>query len=355
MPQPDPNAPESIILGQFSGIKNTVSRERLSPQELETATNIDIDDTGQVRRRRGYTLTLPGEWHSIYGPVGGKTYGVCNGELGIIRSDPSFFPLGVSVGRPPVCYAKVDEETYFSSPDASGVIHLDETVSPWGHTGGQGFWDSPVYTPTDTLGQVGGRLLGDPPLATAIEAFHGRIYLASGKTLWKTELYRFHYVDRIAGFYQFEHDITMLRSVDDGIYVGTEEGLYFLQEERLLMREFKSLKLIRILDVGVLQGSDVVVPIDLVHPGGMQQPTPTGTAVVFLTNDGITAGFNSGECYNLTQGRVALPHGVSAAGLFRQDQGLNSYVAVVDSQGSPTANAKIGDHIDAEIIRAVDQ
>jgi hypothetical protein len=81
----------------------------------------------------------------------------------------------------------------------SGVITLSRDGATVGHTDGQGTWFSPVYTPTDTLGEVGGTLLGDPPKATQIEAYKGRIYLAvEGKTLWATELYRYHYVDRTA-------------------------------------------------------------------------------------------------------------------------------------------------------------
>jgi hypothetical protein len=152
-------------------------------------------------------------WQSIKGPLAGKVYGVKNGVLGIIRPGPVFYTLGVTVGSAPVCYTEVNDEVYFSSAAAAGVISLTETVLPWGATSGQGAWLSPVYTPTDTLGEVGGTLLGDPPKATQIEAYKGRIYLAQGKDLWATELYRYHYVDRTRGFMQFEHEITLVMSV----------------------------------------------------------------------------------------------------------------------------------------------
>lgn len=352
-PQP---VPDSIILQTFDGLKNTVARERLGPKDLETAQNIDLDDTGQVRRRRGFTQVDSAEWHSIWGPTStSKHFGVRNGVLGIIRSGGSFYSLGINIGATACCFTEVNQNIYFSSADMSGIVAPNETVSPWGTTDGQGFWDSPVYTPTDTLGEVGGRYLNDPPVADVIEAFHGRIYLGCKRTIWKTILYGYSFVDKNAGFYQFEDDITMIRAVDDGIYVGTKSGLYFMQEERILMREFKSLKLDKVLDIAVLRGSDVVVPLHLVHPNAMQQATPTGVAIVFYTNAGIMAAFNGGEIYNMTQNRFILPGGVSAAGLFRQDQGANTFVVTVDSAGAPSANARIGDFIDAEIIRAVDR
>jgi hypothetical protein len=349
MPQPDPNLPDSIVLGQFSGLKNTVAPERLAPTELERALNVDIDDAGQIRRRRGQTLKIAGSFHSVKGPLAGKVYGVKDGVLGIIRPGPSFFSLNLAIGTASVCYTEVNEDVYFSSTDLSGVIAQDETVAEWGHTDGQGTWFSPVYTPTETLGEVAGTLLGDPPKATSICAYKGRIYLARGKTLWATELYRYHYIDRTRNFMQFEHEITLLMPVSDGIYVGTTGGLYFIQG---ILGEFK---LQQLTAGAVLAGSGVEVPCQLIHPQARTQDVPTGVCAAMMTNDGVIAGFDGGSCFNLTSGRIAFPPGVSAAGLFREDQGANHYLAAVDSAGAPTANARFGDWVDAEIIRAVDR
>jgi hypothetical protein len=339
VPRPE-ELPESIILGQFTGMKNTVSQERLAPTELERATNVDIDDAGQLRRRRGYDRVIAAPFHSLKS-IGGKVFGVRSGMLGRVLTDYSFISI-VAVGDAPVAYTEVNGEVYFCNTMASGVIGLTDVLSAWGQTDGQGLWLSAVTTPTETLGAVRGKLLGDPIKATEIEAYKGRIYLADGKTLWATELFQYHYIDRTRGFMQFEHDITLLMAVDNGIYVGTVGGLYFIQ-----------VKLSHIGSDAVLAGSGQYVPAELVHPQARNAPIPTGEAAVFMTNSGIVAGFDGGTCYNLTSGTMAFPAGVSAAALFRQDQGANSYIAAVDSAGGPSANARIGDYVDAEIRRAV--
>lgn len=349
MPKPEPDLPDSVVLGTFSGLKNTVAPERLSATDLERALNVDIDDAGQIRRRRGRSLMISGSWHSVKGPLAGKVYGVRNGALGIIQRGPVFTPLYIYVGTSRVCYTEVNEEVYFSSDSMSGVVSQAGTVASWGATDGQGFWDSPVYSPTDTLGEVGGTLLGDPPKATQIEAYKGRIYLAVGKDLWATELYRYHFVDRTRGFIQFEHDITLVMGMDDGLYVGTTGGLYFLQGT------FESFKLSQVATAAVLPGSGVTVPANLVLPQARNQDVPTGVAVMMMTSDGIMACFDGGQTYNLTQGRVEFPEGISAAGLYRQDLGANHFVATLDSRGTPSANARLGDHVDAELIRAIDR
>jgi hypothetical protein len=85
-------------------------------------------------------------------------------------------------------------------------------------------------------------------------AYKGRIYLADGKTLWVTELYRYHIVNRTRGFIQFEHNITLVMAVDDGLYVGTEGGLYFLKGT------FGAFQLSTINADFVVPGSGQVVP-----------------------------------------------------------------------------------------------
>lgn len=345
MAGPPTEPPESIVMLHYGGIKNTVRPERLAPDELEAAVNIDLDDVGEPSRRRGYTQRDNSSWHSVK-TQGGKVFGVRNGLLGIIRPDFSFSSLAVNVGTAAVCYTHLNEETYFSSTAAQGVVDATETVQSWGATLGQGEWQSPVIAPTVTLGAISGQLMGDPPVASAIEAYNGRIYLAHGKTLWATELFRYHYVDRTKNYLQFEDDITMLAAMVDGLYVGTTKATYFLKGR--MLAEFQ---LIEVTSSPTLPGSEVWVPADLVHPQAQNAPIPTGDALVFMTEAGVCAGFDGGTLYNLTQAKVVLPRASSAAALFRQLDGVNTYVAVTDSAGTPTASARIGDYVDAEIVR----
>jgi hypothetical protein len=83
---PPDQPPESVILGAFKGLKNTVSRERLGPDDLERAVNVDIDDVGQLRRRRGRVRKQTGSWHSIR-TFTLKVLGVKDGTLGIINPE----------------------------------------------------------------------------------------------------------------------------------------------------------------------------------------------------------------------------------------------------------------------------
>jgi hypothetical protein len=300
-----------------------------------------------VRRRRGQALAAAGSYHSARN-IAGRTLVVKDGMLGELGADYSHAPL-MDVGEDPVAYAAAGDTVYFSNRAVSGKL-VGSSWQPWGQSGGAGTWISPVVTPTDTLGEVAGRLLGPPPLATELEHYKGRIYLAAGKYLWATELYLYDLVDRTRGVIQFEDDITLLAAVDNGLYVGTTKQLFFLAGTY-----GEGLRRSVVIDAAVLKGSLAWVPTADVHPARGNQPIPEGNSPTFVTADGICLGLEGGQTYNLTRGRVVLPNAVGAATLHREDRGVSQFVAVLDSAGGPSANTRIGDYVDAEIIRAADR
>lgn len=342
-----PNLPESIVLASFKGLRNTVSRERLDAEDLEVATNVDIDDAGQVRRRRGYVRKLTGDWHSLRN-VGDQILGVKDGLLGTVGTNYTFASLGTVAGAEPLSYTLVGDDIYFSSMIASGKI-VAGAVQPWGYVSAERTWVSPVIVPTDTLGAIAGKLLGPPPMASEIEYYRGRIYLAHDRWVWWTQLYQYDYVETTRNFAPMEKPVTLIMAVEDGLYVGTTEGLYFLQGTAS-----EGLRRSKISSAPVIRGSGVIAQASDVQEQ-LGQPLPEGEVAMFMTADGICVGLDGGRVHNLTRGRVVFPGAQSAAALYREDRGATQYVAVANSAGGPSANARIGDHVEAEIVRAVEQ
>jgi hypothetical protein len=329
-----------VVLSQFTGLKNTVGSERLAPNELEKALNIDIDDVGQIRRRRGQTLVSSGNFHSVWTGQH-AVYGVKNGALGIINPNYTFVQLMAGAGDAPIAYVQLDDDVYFSSEDVSGIIRKNNTVSPWGSQTSEGTWLSPVVNPTSTLNPTGGKLLGKPPMATSLAYLNGRIYLGQKKLVWVTELYLYNYVDKTRNFLPFEADVTALGSVADGVYVGTEEDVFFLSGPLSEMRRMS-------VNGGIIPGSLVYIDPEVLPEeiaGGSRH------AVMFMTKSGACVGLDSGNVRNLTQGRFIFPDAVRYASLFREQDGVNQYIGVADSAGAPTSSARVGDYVDAEIRR----
>jgi hypothetical protein len=351
--QTDQQPPESISFDHFEGLKNTVTRERLKPTEFEIAKNVDLDDAGQARRRRGYRKVANGSWHSLYSDASGLVLGVKDDVLGIVHPNWSFDPILPSIGPQYLDYVRVSDTVYFSSLLTSGKFNaVSGQVLPWGQIGGAGDWISPVLLPTPTLGPISGRLLGKVPMATNLAYWNGRIYLACGRLLWATDLWLYDRVDQTRTFFQFEDDITMVDAVTDGLYVGTTSACYFLGYEKQIGGSIKDLKRTLLMSYGVLMRSSVQVPAELIKPQISQDPqSPIKNAVMFLTHTGVIAGFDSGATYNLTQADFLFPLAERASTMFRRQDGINQFVAVMNSGGNPSDSARIGDYVDVEIRR----
>jgi hypothetical protein len=341
----DPNAPapsDSVTFGQFSGLRNTVTRERLGPDDLEIARNVDLDDARQLRRRRGSTKVASGQYHSLFRADDGTVYGVKDGTLGVVNANYTVIPI-FPAGEEPLAYVQVADTIYYSSPDVSGkIIHSTKQRKEWGSLTGD-IWHSVVVNPVvDSLAPLKGKLLGKPPLATALAQMSGRIYLAQGRVLWVTELFKFDYVDKTKGFQQYESDITVLAPVTDGMFVGTGNAIYFLRGS------YNEMVRTDALNAGALPGSVVYVEPQYLPQGVADQ---SRLAILVMTTSGLYAGLDGGRMVSLTQGRFEFPDATRLSGMLRHQDGISQYVGVADSGGSPAGSMRIGDYVDAEIRR----
>lgn len=340
-------AKDSVLINKFSGLQNTVGAERLTPQvrdnelfyPLEKALNTDIDDVGEIHKRRGSTLVSEGSYHSLFEGIT-AVFVVKNGDLCRLNPNYTTQVLKSGVGDDKISYVQVGDEVYFSSRSTSGIIEKDLTVSEWGAVNSEGIWISPVVNPTDTLPAIKGKLYGKPPMATALSYYNGRIYMAYGNQIWATELYLYKYVDKTKNYFIFEDDITDIGCVTDGLYVGTKSAVYFMSGQ------FTQMARVPLMQYGMMPGSLVSVPAELIR-----SDTSSKSAVIFLTETGLCAGFDSGVCYNLTQTKVLFPEASNVSAMFRRLDGMNQYIGVADSAGSPNSTARIGDYVDAEIRR----
>jgi hypothetical protein len=344
--QPDAPPDQTIHFGRFDGYTNTIARERLGPRDLALALDIDLDDAGQARRRRGRTQVATGSFHSLWNADDGTVYGVKDGQLGIIRPDYSFVDTGRTVGSDPVCFIQVGDPIYFSAAHSTGIITEEVKVGPWGPD--QPIWYSPVAAPSATLAPVGGKRLGKPPPARFMAYYNGRIYGASGTMLWATEFFMYNYVDLTRTFFQFEGEITMVAAVTGGLYIGTTVGVFWMAGTSLVDMKRQS-----VMDSPVIPGSAIMIPAELANPRqiGTQVDSPVEVSVAFMTTTGFCVGAGGGKCTNLTEARVFFPSAQRAVPLWRRQDGVNQYIVCTDSDGDPKNGARFGDFVDAEIIR----
>lgn len=126
-----PKHPKTVELTSWKGLNNVLAPERTPPDYLKEALNVDIDKTGGIRKRKGYSQVLSGSFHSLWSE-GSDCFTVKDGNLTRIRDGYSTVDLGKSVGEAKLSYEKYDGAVYFTSSEGfTGIIEGD-TVVPFG-------------------------------------------------------------------------------------------------------------------------------------------------------------------------------------------------------------------------------
>ena len=121
--------PKEVKYKVFNGLRNDVQPERFSRGDMLTATNIDIDSTGRISRRAGYTQRNAAPAHSLWANDQLSVF-VSGAQLLKLNADYSVAALAaVSGGR--LDYCAVGERVYFTGANDTGVIE-DGAVRTWG-------------------------------------------------------------------------------------------------------------------------------------------------------------------------------------------------------------------------------
>ncbi len=132
------------------------------------------------------------------------------------------------------------------------------------------------------------------PVGTVTAFWRGRVLVAQGDVLWASRPMNPHLADW-QDFKPMGSRITAVCPVHDGIYVGTDEDLFFLRGET-----WDQLALMRTGMGAVVLGSGIAVPGDQI---GVGEGTGSGQAMVCIAGGEIVAGFTGGQTSNMTAKR----------------------------------------------------
>ena len=146
---------KTIALSAFAGVRNDISPERGTLNDLFGGVNIDIDDTGKLWRRQGTTRILSGPMHSLYS----------NGDISLLARGPMLIQLHddftetllATVSGDKIAYKTIGNKVYWSDGVTSGVV-FDGMNHPWG-----------IVPPAGvSIGVSSGNLLAGTYLTTAV-------------------------------------------------------------------------------------------------------------------------------------------------------------------------------------------
>lgn len=121
-----------VAYTSYNGLRNDVTAERFSIGDLDVASNIDLDKTGRMARRAGYTRVGTGATHSLWAnPQGTECYCMQGAVLNRVNADYSLTPLATLHASTHVSFWQVNERTFFSNGVDTGVVEQG-AVRTWG-------------------------------------------------------------------------------------------------------------------------------------------------------------------------------------------------------------------------------
>jgi len=144
------------------------------------------------------------------------------------------------------------------------------------------------------------------PGGEIVRYWRGRLLVASGRTLRASRPMRYGLTDPRTDWVQFPKRIDIMVCVEGGVYVGTADGVVFL--EGATPGEWKQ---VRKSARRALRGSDLLVRADLL---GGEEPSDRWVAV-WLAENGFVVGTPDGRLIEQQAKRIRLPESETAAGV----------------------------------------
>ena len=285
-----------VIYKQTDGLDISIDPSRLifDPKkglvDLAQAINIDIDKTGRISRRKGYTKKVLGSFHSVF-DADTFCLAVKDSVLSIIDKDYAVSSVLNMTTDYPVSYIKVLNKVYFMNSVQSGII-VDRSLYPW------------VYT--NFIGPTTVKTFSDPPIGHLIELYNGRMYIAKDDIVWYSERFNYNAYDLARSYIPFDLRICLLQAVKSGVYFGTEGGVYFLKGSTPQEFEF-----IKVHEGVAIEGTQVKIQDEKIGE------TDLGGEIVlsFLSNKGICLATSEGKVHCITKTKIDIPEGNYGAGI----------------------------------------
>lgn len=284
----------SARVKEFDGLNNIDDQSTLTLADLTVLQNTDVDDAKKLRRRRGRTSLVSGNYHSLWSD--GKTCLVVNaGDLYSVDETWSLTLVKARVGDSRMSYTKINETIFYTNGLVIGAVknRADLTIPPLSTS-------APSY-----------KAALFP--ARFVEQHGARLYLATGNVIWYTDAISYFVIDRKQNFYLFESDIRMIISTGTGLYISDSECVWWydgLSPKKSTRR--------KVSDSPAVMYSDTLIESSLVK-AEMQ-----GFAAVWV-GDGIHIGLPDGSVIDAVQGRYEVPDAVYGAPLVRTDENRTLY------------------------------
>jgi hypothetical protein len=276
--------------------------------DLAVAADVDISDANRLSRRKGRTLQLSGDYHSLFCD-GGQCLCATGTSLCVLNADYTTTVIGTVKAKARLSYCQFGDRIYFQNKFEKGYVK-DSVVNEW-------------LKPSTYVGPDTKRIYSDPPIGTHVEYYKGRMYVAENNVLWFSEPGNIGAFDLARNFFQFLGNITMVKAVKAGLFISDSEKTYFYPGSN--PNEF--IQTI-VAPYPAIQYSSAKTKHQLVF--SQEGPTliPSGeSSLIWMSTSGICYGGADGVFYNLTEQKITgFPDGITGSGIVTN----NKYIGLID-------------------------
>ena len=119
-------------IDRFKGLKNTSDPLRVGLGWLTQADNVDITDTGALKKRGGYSLAQAGAFTDAYATLDEqRMYVMDGGQLKAMTGPASSITLQSGNSSTSMHWTEINEQVFFNNGTDAGIIQPDNAVLPW--------------------------------------------------------------------------------------------------------------------------------------------------------------------------------------------------------------------------------
>ena len=277
--------------------------------ELAEALDVDIDDSGRIDRRLGYTSVAVGEYHSLFCD-GGDCFVILEtvGDAAIYKVGTNNVLVGVRSGLTKnlrMGWCQTSLGTYYSNGVQSGRI-----------TAGVSYpWIAQTYVGPPTT-----RTFGTPPLGTHLALFSSSMCVVNGKIVSYSEPLGYGLFDNARSRLRFASDVKLFKPVDGGVWASDSKRTYFLEGTNLreLIRHPR-------LECPAHEHSEAIGHIN----GADFGLDDAGECAVWSCDQGLCVGTAQGQLLVITKDKLNYPTGTRGASIISGSTVINS---IDDSQ-----------------------
>lgn len=248
--------------------------------DIQVAINVTIDRSGRVQSRPDVRQLQEGNFHSLF--CKNKTcLVVSDGILYKVAIDGSLSIIKFGLTDAKMDYTQVGDRIYYTNNYDLGIVYQEQYVD----------WIKENYYGPETHRHFDGPIPGNH-----LCEFFGRIIITKDNVLYYSEPYNFGLFNFAGSFIQFHTKIIMLATVNNGLFISTENNTYFL-----VGRDPKQWQLQKVAGYPAIEWTNTFIEASDI---GAELP---GQYAVWASKEGAILGTPEGNIINLNKRKIIYP------------------------------------------------